>query len=221
VDAGVDAPDPLGPWVFEPVTIADLPAVWGGIVAQESPTVAYLSSGVAGTTGPTTTKLIKVEQGAAGVTATAVAMVTARYCGCGLVDASRHEALLIGGRDGSFTETATAEIVDLTAGTVTPFDAAEAMKHPVGCHAVFLPDRDEGYVFGGASESTGFGAQTWRYDPKDHSLTLLPGSGPPARYDGVFRYPLPGGSVWLTAGMPRGTRWPGKRPGRRARRSLA
>ena len=196
-------PDPNGPWAFAPATVDNLPAVWGGMVAQESPTVAYLAGGVAGKTGPVTGKLFRVEQGATGVTATEVSSgLTPRYCGCAMVDASRGEVVVIGGRNGSFVEKATAEIVNVTTGAAAPLDSGGAADHPVGCHAVFLADRDEGYVFGGVGQAVGFGSDTWRYSPSDHSFTKLPsGAAPPARYDGVLRYPAPGGPMWLVGGM--------------------
>lgn len=195
--------DPLGPWVFEPVTIEGLAPVWGGIVAQESPQIAYLAGGVAGTTGPVTGDLVRVEQGKDGVTATTVSsQLAVRYCGCAMVDAKRQELVVVGGRGASFQELTTAEIVDLSTGAVTPLDAGEAAAHPVGCHAVFLPDRDEGYVFGGAGQGAGFSAGLWRYTPEDHLLTAVDGAaGPPARYDGALRYPAEGGPVWLVGGM--------------------
>ncbi|MEZ4294353.1 MAG: kelch repeat-containing protein [Polyangiaceae bacterium] len=194
--------DPLGPWAISATTVDGLPFVWGGMVAQESAKVAYLAGGVGGTNGPVTGKVVRLEQGSSGVTATEVtASLTARYCGCAMVDASRKELIVLGGRGAQFNETKTAELVHLDTGEVEAFDAGETVAHPVGCHAVFLADRDEGYVFGGAGQGAGFSASTYRYDPKDHTLTLLDGSSPPARYDGALRYPEEGGAVWLAGGM--------------------
>lgn len=195
--------DPLGPWAVEPVTVDGLAAVWGGMVAQESPQVAYLAGGVAGTSGPVTGNLVRVEQGAAGVTTTLVSSsLTKRYCGCALVDAKRKELVVIGGRGASFNETKTAELVNLETGAVTALDAGAAVDHPVGCHAVFLADRDEGFVFGGAGQAAGFSSSLFRYDPTSHTLTPVDvPAAPPARYDAAFRYPVDGGAVWLVGGM--------------------
>lgn len=202
-DAGVDAPDPHGPWAFTTAMVDPLPAVWGAMVAQESPTVAYQVGGVAGKTGPVIGKVFRVEQGGAGVLVNEVAStLTPRYCGCAMVDTNRSEIVTLGGRNGSFVEKKTAELVNVTTGAVTALDPGEAANHPVGCHAVFLADRDEGYVFGGAGQSAGFGADIFRYNPMDHTFTKLTvTSAPPARYDGVMRYPVSGGAVWLTGGM--------------------
>ena len=195
--------DPLGPWTVETTTVDGLTPVWGGIVAQESPSVSYLVGGVSGTSGPVTGNLIKVERGPSGVTAKVVSTgLTKRYCGCALVDAGRKELVVLGGRGSAFTETKTAEIVNLETGVVATLEHSGAADHPVGCHAVFLPDRDEGYVFGGAAQAGGFTSEMWRYNPADHTFTLLDGpAGPPARYDGAFRYPVEGGPVWLVGGM--------------------
>lgn len=198
-----DTVDPLGPWAVLPVTVDGLTAVWGGIVAQESPKVAYLAGGVAGTSGPVTGNLVRVEQGATGVTATLVSSaLTKRYCGCAIVDAKRKELVVIGGRGASFNETKTAELVNLETGAVTALDAGAAADHPVGCHAVFLADRDEGFVFGGAGQAAGFSSSLFRYDPANHTFTPVDvPAAPPARYDGAFRYPVEGGAVWLVGGM--------------------
>ncbi len=195
--------DPLGPWVAELTTVSGLTPVWGGIVAQASPKVSYLVGGVSGTSGPVIGSLVKVEQGATGVAATLVTEdLTPRYCGCALVDTTRNELVVVGGRGKGFTETKTAELVNLTTGEVSALDAGAAASHPVGCHAVFLADRDEGYVFGGVAQSAGFTTQIFRYDPEAHTFTLLDGvTGPAARYDAAFRYPADGGSVWLVGGM--------------------
>lgn len=194
---------PDAPWTFEPVTVDGLQAVWGGMVAQVGPKTAYLAGGVSGTTGPVTGNLVRVEQGPSGVVATPIdAPIASRYCGCAMVDPTRQELIVLGGRGSGFEETKTAEIVDLATGTVTPLDAPDATAHPVGCHAVFLPDRDEGYVFGGAGQGAGFTAGLWRYTPADHALTAVDApAGPEARYDGAFRYPEEGGPVWLAGGM--------------------
>jgi hypothetical protein len=175
--------------------------VWGAIVAQVSPTVVYLAGGVTGVQGPVSTALVRFEQTDAGANVKTVStQISPRYCGCAMADEAHRELVVIGGRDDSFNEVATAEIVNLDTGAVTPLDAGDAMKHPVGCHAVFLADRGEGYVFGGA-DSAGFTGTTWRYTPSDHHFTALNGQGPPARYDGAMRYPKAGGAVWLVAGM--------------------
>lgn len=195
--------DPDAPWTFEAVAVDGLPAVWGGMVAQAGPKTVYLTGGVAGTNGPVTGNLVRVEQGPSGVTATALdAPIAARYCGCAMVDPKRQELIVLGGRGTSFNETKTAEIVDLATGTVTPLDAPDATAHPVGCHAVFLPDRDEGWVFGGAGQGAGFTSELWRYTPADHALTAVDApAGPKPRYDGALRYPAEGGPVWLLGGM--------------------
>ncbi|MFO0587238.1 MAG: hypothetical protein U0441_06860 [Polyangiaceae bacterium] len=201
-DTTTSTVDPDAPWSFATAAVDGLPPVWGAAVAQASPEVAYLVGGVKGTSGPVAAAAYKIEQGSSGVTVTTVSeAVTARFCGCAMVDEKRGELITLGGRGKDFTETPTAEIIALATGEVTPLDAGEAAAHPVGCHAVFLPDRDEGYVFGGAAQADGFDGRTWRYSPSDRSLTLLDGAGPPARYDGVMRYPVAGGSVWLVAGM--------------------
>jgi hypothetical protein len=197
-----DAGDPNGPWSVDPITVDGLPPLWGAITAEEGPTVAYLAGGVTGDSGPVVGKVYKVEQGNDKVTvSTITSQLTPRFCGCAMVDPGRKKLLVFGGRDGDFAETNIAEIVDLVSGAVTPIDAGDATSTPVGCHAVFLADRDEGYVFGGGSEAKGFGGTTFRYTPADGQLTALDGAGPPARYDGVFRYPAQGGPVWLLAGM--------------------
>jgi hypothetical protein len=148
------------------------------------------------------TKLVRVEQGGATLAVkTLSTALSPRYCGCAMADEAHRELVVVGGRDDSFNQVMTAEIVNLDTGVVTPLDAGDAMKHPVGCHAVFLPDRGEGYLFGGADDTSGFGGTTFRYTPADHKFTALTGSGPPARYDGAMRYPTAGGAVWLIAGM--------------------
>lgn len=195
--------DPNGPWTFSAASIAGLPAVWGGIVAQESKTVSYLIGGVAGTSGPVTHVLVRVEQTDAGVTATEVSSkIAARYCGCALADPSRKEVVIFGGRGAFFTETKTAEVVSTETGESTMIDAPDIVTHPVGCQAIFLPDRDEGYVFGGLGEGIGFSAETWRYSPADKQFTKVDvATGPKGRYDAALRYPSEGGPVWLVGGM--------------------
>lgn len=201
---GGEVGDPLGPWAAAPIELAELTAVWGGLTAQESPTRAYLAGGLTRTGGTASTKVFRVEQAGASVTVTTLSEGLAdRYCGCAMVDPTRGELIVLGGRDGSFQETPTAELVDLASGSVSALDAAGAADHPVGCHAVFLADRDEGYVFGGYAQSGGFSNKLHRYSPSDRSFTELTivGALPPARYDGAFRYPKPGGPVYLVSGM--------------------
>lgn len=198
------APDPLGPWVFVPTEVAGLPAVWGGIVAEASPGVAYLAAGMKGQFGLPSTEVVRVEQKDGAVTTTSVSTgASSRYCGCSLLDTQRGELILLGGRDGDFNETPNAEIVDLESGAVTPLDDAGAADHPVGCHAIFLPDRDVGYVFGGAAQADGFTDAVFRYSPADHSFTAVDPtpSGPVGRYDGALRYPYEGGPIYLVGGM--------------------
>ncbi|MBK8255228.1 MAG: hypothetical protein IPK82_21525 [Polyangiaceae bacterium] len=191
-----------GPWSFDLVSVENLPPVWGGIVAQESGKVAYLVGGVGGTAGPVTANLVRVEQTADGVKATAVtAPISNRYCGCAMVDTNRNELIIIGGRGTDFNETTNVEKVNLTTNEVTALGSPGAAEHPVGCHAVFLADRDEGYIFGGASAQTGFSDVMWRYLPTDGSFTELTAKGPQARYDGVLRYPVEGGPLWLLGGL--------------------
>ncbi|MBI3203902.1 MAG: hypothetical protein HYZ29_20345 [Myxococcales bacterium] len=205
--SGGAASNAAGPWSAQAVKVDAIPALWGAQVAQESGSRAYLSGGLASTGGSASTKVLRVEQKGDQVVVTSVADAVAdRYCGCALVDAKRGELVVIGGRDGNFTETATAELVDLASGKVSPLAAGGAADHPVGCHAVFLADRDEGYVFGGASQSSGFGDTLYRYSPTDHSFTKVEVDGPPppARYDGAFRYPAAGGPIYLVSGMGAG-----------------
>lgn len=198
------APDPLGPWTFVPTEVTGLPTVWGGIVAEASPSVAYLAAGMKGQFGLPSTELVRVEQKDGAVISTSVSTgLSGRYCGCSLLDTQRGELILLGGRDGDFVETPTAEIVDLATGAVTPLEDAGAADHPVGCHAIFLPDRDEGYVFGGAAQASGFTDQVFRYSPADHSFTAIDPTptGPVGRYDGALRYPYEGGPIYLVGGM--------------------
>jgi hypothetical protein len=172
------------------------------MVAVESPTVAYVAGGVSGTVGPVSTRLLRVEQFPTGMDVSEVTTrLTARFCGCAMVDTNRRQVVVMGGRNGAFEDAPSAQVVDVETGTVTPLDAGAAVAHPVGCHAVFLPDRDEGYVFGGVGANNGFTGETYRYNPVDRSFTLLPATGPQARYDGILRYPDAGGPVWLVAGM--------------------
>ncbi len=202
--AGGEAGDPLGPWSARPIELAELTAVWGGLTAQESPTRAYLAGGLTRTGGTASTKVLRVEQVGSNVTVTTLSEGLAdRYCGCAMVDPTRGELIVLGGRDGSFQETPTAELVALGSGAVSAIDPAGAADHPVGCHAVFLPERDEGYVFGGYAQSGGFSNKVHRYSPSDRSFTELSIAGalPPARYDGAFRHPKPGGPVYLVGGM--------------------
>ncbi len=201
------AGNPQGPWAAQAIELSSLTAVWGGLVAQESATRAYLAGGLASTGGGASKKVVRVEQSGSSVTITTVSEAIAeRYCGCAMVDPKRGELIVLGGRDGSFMDTATAELIDLASGGVSVLDAGSAAAHPVGCHAVFLADRDEGYVFGGASQSAGFDNTLFRYSPGDRSFTKLEISGalPPARYDGAFRYPAAGGPLYLVSGMGSG-----------------
>ena len=205
--AGGGAGNPAGPWTAEATKVEAIPALWGAQVAQESGTRAFLTGGLASTGGSASTKVLRVEQKGAEVVVTTVADAVAdRYCGCALVDPKRGELVLIGWRDDSFMETSAAELVDVASGKVSSLDAGGAASHPVGCHAVFLADRDEGYVFGGASQSSGFGDTLYRYSPADHSFTQveIDGAAPPARYDGAFRYPAAGGPIYLVSGMGSG-----------------
>lgn len=201
---GGEAGDPLGPWSAKPIELGELTAVWGGLTAQESPTRAYLAGGLTRTGGTASTKVFRVEQAGSSVTVTTLSEGLAdRYCGCAMVDPTRGELIVLGGRDGSFQETPTAELVTLESGAVSALDPGAAADHPVGCHAVFLADRDEGYVFGGYAQSGGFSNAIHRYSPSDRSFTELTiaGAVPPARYDGAFRYPMPGGPLFLVSGM--------------------
>jgi hypothetical protein len=194
----------VGPWQAERVELATLPIVWGGITAQSSPTVGYLAGGLTRTSGTASTEVLRVERSGDGVSITSLTdALSDRYCGCALVDEGRGELVVLGGRDGSFQETPTAELVDLETGAVTSLDPMGAADHPVGCHAVFLPDRDEGYVFGGFAQSGGFTNAMFRYSPEDRSFTevTITGDAPPARYDGAFRYPAEGGPIYLVSGM--------------------
>jgi len=196
--------DALGPWAAHTVDLDELTPVWGGIVAQESPTRAYLAGGLTRSNGFASTKVFRVEQSGADVAVTTVSEEIAdRYCGCAILDAARDELVVLGGRNGAFIETPTAELVDLASGAVTALDPSGAADHPVGCNGVFLPDRDEGYVFGGLAQSGGFTNAIYRYSPIDHSFTeiTVAGSAPPARYDGAFRYPVEGGPIYLVSGM--------------------
>jgi hypothetical protein len=177
------------------------------LVAQESATRVYLAGGLASTGGGASKKVFRVEQSGSNVVVTTVSeALTDRYCGCAMVDPKRGELVVIGGRNGSFIDTPTAELVKLASGAVSTLDAGDAAAHPVGCHAVFVADRDEGYVFGGASQATGFDNTLFRYSPIDHSFTKVEITGPvpPARYDGAFRYPAAGGPIYLVSGMGSG-----------------
>jgi len=213
-DAGVtttpDAGEPdAGPtarrWRFETMGAGAVPTLWGAMVAQASPSLVFLAGGMQSSLGPAVGNLLRVEQTPTGVSVTTVSTgLTPRYCGCAMVDVGRNEVLAIGGRDDAYVEQANIEVVDLATGAVTRLDAGEADDFPVGCHAVFLQDRDEGYIFGGGSQAAGFNNRTWRYRPSDRSFTALADVGPEARYDGVLRYPVPGGPVWLIGGMGRG-----------------
>jgi hypothetical protein len=201
--AAPDAGDPRAPWTVENATVAGLEPVWGGMVAAVSPTEAYLVGGMRGASGPVGTLVqhLKRENGALSVT-TLTEEISPRYCGCAMVDPNRGELLILGGRNGSFREVLTGQTVNLMDGSVGPLATGDAGRHAVGCHAVFLADRDVGYVFGGFSEAGGdFGGRLFRYSPGDQSFTELPAVGPVGRYDGALKYPVPGGKIWFTGGM--------------------
>lgn len=206
VDAGPQEPDAgnaQAPWQVESTTVPNLQAVWGGAVAPVSATESYLVGGVQGPLGPVATTVQHVQRvgDTVQVSVTTDALAP-RFCGCAMVDPNAGELVVVGGRDASFQEDATGQVVNLQTGAVSPLDLGVAGTYLVGCHAAFLPDLNVGYVFGGVSEATGmFGSTLYRYVPADHSFVELPATGPAGRYDGVMRYPQAGGKVWLVAGM--------------------
>ncbi len=125
---------------------------------------------------------------------------TPRYCNCAMFDPNRHELLVVGGRNGTFNDENSAEIVNTETLEHVAIDANGAADHPVGCQAFFSPSADKGYVFGGLDSSSGFTGKTWRYDPAAHTLTELSIDGPPARYDAGIHI-FDDGTVLLVGGM--------------------
>jgi hypothetical protein len=126
-------------------------------------------------------------------------LATPRFCGCALFDEVNGEIVSFGGRNTAGPQ-ASAERIDPATGTSTPVDGAELVG-TIGCSAIFDPGTGMGYVFGGGRGA--FSADTWRYDPADHSLTQIDVEGPSARYDaGTVR--LPDGDMLIVGGMGMG-----------------
>lgn len=174
-DVPVDTGAPVGDaaFRFEPITVEGIAPRWGAAAVGR-----YVVSGMDAAM-QVSTDVFSLDATDGTVHASLVATLDVpRYCSCALFDPGRNELLVLGGRDDRYADATTAELVDLTTGSVTPVDDAGAADHPVGCHAFFSPARDRGWIFGGLASSSGFTDQTWRYDPVDHTFTELDTDGP-------------------------------------------
>jgi hypothetical protein len=183
-----------------------LTPVWGGFVAEggERP---ILVGGVAGTSGPVIdTAEIPAARNDGIIADTLLTIDGARYCGCGFVDATRNELIVVGGRDGRFLDIETAAVIDLDDGTSTPIVDADAgpAAFPVGCVAFFLPATGTGYVYSGlSSNQRAFGTGLFRWDGAGRAFVGVDvaGATPAPRYDAAVHVEADGGSALVVSGM--------------------
>lgn len=182
-------------YAFEPIAIDGLPARWGAPVA---PGVFF--GGVDQTMtvqGDVFTVAADEETLHAELVAT---LDVPRFCGCGIMDTTRNELLVVGGRDNGYRDEASTVLINLASNEPTVIEANGAADTPVGCQAFFAPTTDKGYIFGGLSSGTGFSGDTYRYDPAARTITKLDIPGPAPRYDaGIIE--LADGTTILVGGM--------------------
>lgn len=182
-----------------------LTPVWGGFVAEggERP---ILVGGVAGTSGPVIDTAEIPEARGEQIASALLSIDGARYCGCGFVDATRNELIVVGGRDGRFLDVETAAVIDLDDGTATPIADADAgpAAFPVGCVAFFLPATGTGYVYSGlSSNQRAFGTGLFRWDGAARAFVAVDvaGAAPAPRYDAAVHVEQGGGSAIIVSGM--------------------
>lgn len=182
-----------------------LTPVWGGFVAEGGSRPIRVG-GVAGTSGPVvdSAEIPDVRDGR--IVSSLLTIDGARYCGCGFVDATRNELIVIGGRDGRFVDVETAAVIDLDDGTATPIADADTgpAAFPVGCVAFFLPATGTGYVFSGLSSTQRtFGAGLFRWDGAARAFVAIEVAGvaPAPRYDAAVHVEADGGSALVVSGM--------------------
>lgn len=189
---------------WAPVVIDGLTPSWGGVFAPDGDGDGGLRvGGVTGSEGPVTGEIVRLTSATDDV-ATSVLPVQApaSYCGCTFYDPGRDELLSFGGRDGFFQERDDASRIAVEQGTAQELES-DVLPAPVGCTAVFFPELDVGYLFGGAG-AAGFSDDTFRYDPATRTLTPLEIDGPPARYDAALK-PTGDHTAVLVGGMGRGS----------------
>lgn len=200
-----DGDSPLGRTTFGWRAVdSGLTPVWGGFVAEggERP---ILVGGVAGTSGPVIdTAEIPVARNDGIIADELLSIDGARYCGCGFVDATRNELIVVGGRDGRFLDVETAAVIDLDDGTATPVADAGPAAFPVGCVAFFLPATGTGYVYSGLSSNRrAFGSGLFRWDGAARTFVTVDvaGATPAPRYDAAVHVEAGGGSALVLSGM--------------------
>ncbi|MCB9678057.1 MAG: hypothetical protein H6737_23355 [Alphaproteobacteria bacterium] len=192
-DTDSDAPTPAPEGLRWEAVAVEGNAVWGATTAGP-----YVLGGV-GANQRVRSAVRRVDAGDPLVLETVADLAIPRFCGCSLYDPTRGAVIAIGGRDDGFTESRTAERIDLATGTSIALDPGGAADAPVGCWAGFSAGVDRGWVFGGGGQG-GFSGDTWRYDPADDSFTRLDIAGPSPRYD-AGRALLPDGDLLLVSGM--------------------
>jgi hypothetical protein len=182
--------------------------VWGGFVA-EGGADPILVGGVAGTGGPVIDTAEIPEVRGDRMVSSLLPLDGPRYCGCGFVDATRNELIVIGGRDGRFLDVETAVVIDLDDGTASPIADADAgpAAFPIGCVAFFLPATGTGYVYSGlSSNQRAFGAGLFRWDGAARTFVAVDvaGARPAPRYDAAVHVEADGGSALVVSGMGAG-----------------
>jgi len=177
--------------------------VWGGFVA-EGGAAPILVGGVAGTGGPVIDTAEIPEVQGDRIASSLLGLDGPRYCGCGFVDATRDELIVVGGRDGRFLDVETAAVIDLDDGTVSPIADAGPAAFPVGCVAFFLPATGTGYVYSGlSSNQRAFGTDLFRWDGAARTFVAVDvaGARPAPRYDAAVHVEANGGSALIVSGM--------------------
>lgn len=193
-DDGTAPPEENLAFRFEPVTVNGITPRWGATV-----TAGHLLGGVDDDLR-VSDEILAVATGDDGLAGASVgALDVARFCACALFDEGRGELVMIGGRNRQMLDEGTAVLVEVDSDTAVTLGDSGPTDHPIGCHAYFSPAVDRGYVFGGAN-SSGFSADTWRWDPQARTFTRLDIDGPPGRYDAGL-VPLQDGGALLASGM--------------------
>ncbi len=209
-DDGPDAGPTRTAYTWQPIDVSGLTPRWGMYVVdstQAAPGLpeggALLLGGVTGTANPVVQDAaFSLSPAGLVVDATPVStMAGGRFCHCAMLDASRDRAIIIGGRSLG-AEFDTVVQVNLSSGDARGVDAVNgAADHPIGCQAVFFPELDRGYVFGGLSGALqAFSDVTYRFDADTDTFTALDIAGPPARYD-ADTHVMNDGTALLVGGM--------------------